>query len=102
MDLRITGKTALITGGDSGIGWHTAQELLHEGATVFLTDRDPDELARAADALDVAEGRVLHHAADVTRLDEIEALGAAVQEAVGDIDILVHAAGVTGAQGLFH
>ena len=79
MDLRITGKTALITGGDSGIGWHTAQELLHEGATVFLTDRDPDELARAADSLDVAEGRVLHHAADVTRLDEIEALGAAVQ-----------------------
>ena len=55
MDLRITGRTALITGGDSGIGWHTAQELLREGVTVFLTDRDPDELARAADALDAPE-----------------------------------------------
>ena len=102
MDLCITGKTALITGGDSGIGWHTAQELLREGVTVFLTDREPERLARAADTLDVSEGRVLHHAADVTRLEEIEALGAAVQEEVGDIDILVHAAGVTGAQGLFH
>lgn len=102
MDLHITGKKALITGGDSGIGWHTAQELLREGVTVFLTDRGPDELARAADALDAPAGRVHHHAADVTRLEEIEALGAAVQDAIGDIDILVHAAGVTGAQGLFH
>ena len=45
MDLHVTGKKALITGGDSGIGWHSAQELLHAGVTVFLTDRDPEELA---------------------------------------------------------
>src|SRR5690606_27720738 len=78
------------------------QELLREGVTVSLTDRDPERLARAADALDVSEGWVLHHAADVGRLEEIEALGTVVQEEVGDVDILVHAAGVTGAQGLFH
>lgn len=102
MDLHITGKKALITGADSGIGWHAAQELVREGVTVFLTDRDPDELARAVEALGAPESQVLHHAADVTSFEEIEALGAAVQDTIGDIDILVHAAGVTGAQGLFH
>ena len=38
MDLGISGRTALVTGGDSGIGWHTAQLLLAEGVTVVVTD----------------------------------------------------------------
>ena len=89
MDLCITGKTALITGGDSGIGWHTAQERLREGVTVFLTDREPERLARAADTLDVSEGRVRHHAAAVTRLEGIAALGAAVLALLGGAVCLV-------------
>lgn len=102
MDLGLTGRRALITGADSGIGWHTARELLAEGATVFLTDKDPEELTKAADALPGPQGRVFHHAADVTDLASIDELGRAVEEAVGDVDILVHSAGITGAQGLFH
>lgn len=42
MDLGLDGRTALVTGGDSGIGWHTARLLLEEGATVVLSDQDPD------------------------------------------------------------
>jgi NAD(P)-dependent dehydrogenase (short-subunit alcohol dehydrogenase family) len=102
MDLGITGKIALVTGGDSGIGWHTAQMLLREGATVVLSDRDQDELDAAAAKLDVGDGAVHAFAADITSLDSLAALHDRVQEAVGDIDILVQAAGVTGAQGLFH
>lgn len=102
MDLGIAGRTALVTGGDSGIGWHTAKLLLEEGATVVITDLDSEALADAASRLDAADGRLFSFAADITSLDDVATLHERVQEAVGDIDILVQSAGVTGAQGLFH
>ncbi len=102
MDLGITGRTALITGADSGIGWHTAQQLLDEGATVFLTDQDPEKLEQAATALDGPSSHIHRRAADVTSRDSLAELAAAVADEVGRIDILVHCAGITGAQGLFH
>lgn len=102
MDLNIAGRKALITGADSGIGWHTAQQLLNEGATVFLTDQNPDQLEQAAGALEGPRDRIFHHPADVTDVDSLSALAEAVGDQVGRIDILVHCAGVTGAQGLFH
>ncbi|MDN5683013.1 SDR family NAD(P)-dependent oxidoreductase [Corynebacterium glyciniphilum] len=102
MDLEMSGRTALITGGDSGIGWHTAAALLAEGATVVLTDKDSDELQKAASALEADSGRLHTFAADLTRLDDIEALRRHVAETAGHVDTVVHCAGVTGAQGLFH
>jgi NAD(P)-dependent dehydrogenase (short-subunit alcohol dehydrogenase family) len=102
MDLGITGKKALISGGDSGIGWETAKLLLAEGVTVVLTDQDQDSLDEAAGKLDAPDGKLHAFAADITDLDSVAALHASVQEAVGDIDILVQSAGITGAQGLFH
>ncbi len=101
MDLGITGKTALITGADSGIGWETARILLSEGATVVLSDQDQGSLDEAAAKLDGGD-RVHAFAADVTSVESLAALHDKVQEAVGDIDILVQSAGITGAQGLFH
>ncbi|MET0860823.1 MAG: SDR family oxidoreductase [Microbacterium sp.] len=102
MDLGIEGRIALITGADSGIGWHTAQALLDEGAIVVISDQDQDQLDAAAVRLAGARDRVHAFAADITDLASLEALHDAVQQAVGDIDILVQSAGVTGAQGLFH
>jgi NAD(P)-dependent dehydrogenase (short-subunit alcohol dehydrogenase family) len=102
MDLGIQGRTALITGGDSGIGWETARLLLDEGVTVVLSDRDQRTLDAAARRLEAPEGRLHAFAADITDLESLASLHASVQEAVGDIDILVQSAGVTGAQGLFH
>ncbi|MGO3363297.1 MAG: SDR family NAD(P)-dependent oxidoreductase [Corynebacterium sp.] len=102
MDLGIDGRTALITGGDSGIGWQTASELLAEGATVVITDRDRQKLEEAAAKLDAAPGRLHAFPADLTRLGDIDALRQHVSEAVGPVDTVVHCAGVTGAQGLFH
>ena len=99
MDLGIAGKKALISGGDSGIGWETARILLEEGVTVVLTDKDQATLDEAAARLD---GPVHAFAADITSVDSIAALHRQVQGAVGDIDILVQSAGITGAQGLFH
>ncbi|AND17476.1 SDR family NAD(P)-dependent oxidoreductase [Rathayibacter tritici] len=102
MDLGITGRTALVTGGDSGIGWTTAKLLIAEGATVVISDQDQATLDEAAARLDAPEGRVHAFAADVTRTDQLAELHRRVAESVGEIDILVQCAGVTGAQGLFH
>jgi NAD(P)-dependent dehydrogenase (short-subunit alcohol dehydrogenase family) len=102
MDLGITGRVALVTGGDSGIGWHTAKTLLAEGATVVISDREQGRLDDAAAALDAPHGRLFAFAADVTSIDELADLHVKTRAAVGDIDILVQSSGVTGAQGLFH
>lgn len=102
MDLGIAGRIALVTGADSGIGWHTARTLVEEGATVVMTDRDDAALREAAGRIAAPDGRVHAFPADITSLDSLAALHGAVQDAVGDIDILVQSAGITGAQGLFH
>ena len=102
MDLGIAGRTALVTGGDSGIGWHTARELLAEGATVVISDLDQDRLDAAAAALEAPPGLLFAFAADVTSTDSLAALRARIEEAVGEIDILVQSSGITGAQGRFH
>ena len=102
MDLGIDGKKALVTGSDSGIGWETAKLLLEEGVTVVITDQYPDKLEDAARRLDAPEGRLHAFPADITDLNSLAQLGKQVQEAVGDIDILVQDAGITGAQGFFH
>lgn len=102
MDLGLAGRKALITGGDSGIGWESARLLLDEGATVFLTDLDADSLAEAAGRLTAAEGRLHYAAADITDVASVAELGRRVRATVGKIDILVQSAGITGAQGLFH
>lgn len=102
MDLGIDGRTALVTGGDSGIGWHTARMLLDEGVTVVLSDLEQAALDESAARLEAPEGRLHAFAADVTKVDSLAHLRSQVEAAVGEIDILVHAAGITGAQGYFH
>jgi NAD(P)-dependent dehydrogenase (short-subunit alcohol dehydrogenase family) len=102
MDLGIAGKKALITGGDSGIGFETARLLLAEGVTVVLSDRDPEALEESAARLDAPEGRLHAFAADITDIASVAELHRKTTDAVGAIDILVQSAGITGAQGLFH
>jgi NAD(P)-dependent dehydrogenase (short-subunit alcohol dehydrogenase family) len=102
MDLKIAGKKALVSGADSGIGWETARILLGEGVTVVITDKEQGKLDEAAARLEAAEGTLFAFAADITSVDQVAALERKVSDAVGDIDILVQSAGITGAQGLFH
>jgi NAD(P)-dependent dehydrogenase (short-subunit alcohol dehydrogenase family) len=101
MDLGIRGRTALVSGADSGIGWETARLLLDEGARVALTDIDQARLDEALERLGSPDG-AFAFAADITDVDALARLHESVQGTVGDIDILVQSAGITGAQGLFH
>ncbi|AHM05101.1 3-oxoacyl-[acyl-carrier protein] reductase [Roseibacterium elongatum DSM 19469] len=96
MDLGLTGKTALITGGASGIGRATARLLLDEGARVILVDLNGDKVADAAEAL----GKGAHALqADLGETDQVKGLVETVQERFTLPDIVVCAAGVTGAKG---
>jgi len=100
MDLSLRGKTALVTGADSGIGWHTARLLLEEGVRVAVTDVDADALARSAEQL---PGDVVAVAADLTSPDDVARLKTEVEAGLGGgPGIVVASAGITGAQGLFH
>ena len=100
MKLDIAGKIALVTGADSGIGWETARMLLEEGVKVAISDQDDDALQKAVKALE-RYGAVIGVAADVTKVEDVKALFATVRERLGDPDIVVNAAGVTGATGDF-
>lgn len=87
----LKGKVALVTGGNSGIGYATAKELKQEGATVILTGRRPEAVEAAARELGVT-GMV----ADQGNVEAIEGLAAAVKAQFGTVDILFINAGVTG------
>lgn len=92
---RLAGKTALVTGGASGIGRATVSAFLAEGARVGIGDRDVDAGQRLVHELD-AGSRVCFHPADVRRAAEVEALVRAALEAFGSLSILVNAAGASG------
>jgi NAD(P)-dependent dehydrogenase (short-subunit alcohol dehydrogenase family) len=93
MDLQLTGKHTLITGGSRGIGLACARLFLREGARVSLVGRSSEHMGKAIAAL-AAEGlQVAGYCADLT---DATAAAQAVQQAEaagGPIDILVNSAG---------
>jgi NADP-dependent 3-hydroxy acid dehydrogenase YdfG len=89
---RLTGKTALVTGGGSGIGLAAARALLAKGANVAITGRTMERLRNAASKLNGGD-RLICHAADVTQPDAVEAMVQAVTARFGRIDILINNAG---------
>ena len=92
----ITGKSALITGGGSGIGLGCASRLVQDGAHVTICGRTEDKLVAAVDviAAQAADGATVRHiVADVTVEDEIAAANAFAAEVTGGLDILVANAG---------
>src|SRR5271166_3239463 len=89
---KLSGKTALITGGGSGIGLAVARSFLQEGARVAITGRNADKLKQAAQTL-AAGDRLTFHATDVADPAQVKSLVTTVMEHFGRIDILVNNAG---------
>ena len=93
MDLKLAGKTVVITGGSGGIGRGLVLEFAREGANVASVDQDPgDQLVEAARAQGLA-GTVFPVQADITQRSGVAAMIAAVHERFGPIDVLVNNAG---------
>jgi NAD(P)-dependent dehydrogenase (short-subunit alcohol dehydrogenase family) len=88
---RLDGKTAVITGGNSGIGLATAQRFVQEGAFVFITGRRQDELDKAVKQI----GRnVMGVQGDVSNLADLDRLYETVKQQKGRIDVLFANAGI--------
>jgi len=102
MELELTGKTALITGGSRGIGLAIAARFAEAGANVMLSSRTADDLAEAAHGLvagGAAEERVAWVAAHVGHPDDAASSVAATAARFGGIDVLVNNAGTNPYYG---
>lgn len=94
MDLKLKGKTALVTGGSAGIGYAIAHRLASEGVDVAICARRPDQLESAGEKLRAETGRTIHCIqTDITALDDIADLASSVEEKFGRLDILINNAG---------
>ncbi|MFY9869453.1 MAG: glucose 1-dehydrogenase [Candidatus Nitrosopolaris sp.] len=87
---RLEGKTAVITGGNSGIGLATAWRFVQEGAYVFITGRRQNELDKAVTQIGK---NVIGVQGDVTNLEDLDRLYETVKQQKGRIDVLFANAG---------
>jgi len=92
----LTGKTAIVTGANSGIGFETAKALAHKGAEVILACRDTLKGEEAAGAITryYSEAKIEVMTLDLSSLDSIKKFTGIVNKKYSKIDILVNNAGV--------
>jgi NAD(P)-dependent dehydrogenase (short-subunit alcohol dehydrogenase family) len=90
----LEGKTALVTGAASGIGFETALEFVQRGADLVICDVDEAGLDAARDRFEEIGGNVLARKVDVSSAEEMEAFAAEVHGRVEAVDILMNNAGV--------
>jgi NAD(P)-dependent dehydrogenase (short-subunit alcohol dehydrogenase family) len=90
--MKLTGKKALITGGNSGIGLATARLFIAEGARVAITGRDQKTLDEAIAEL---EPNPRGYRADITVVEDRERLFAALVKDFGKLDIVFANAGIS-------
>ena len=91
MDLKLSGKTALVTGGSRGIGRAVAARLAEEGVTVAIAARDTASVKAAAAELSAQTGgRVVGFAVDMGHEDQVRRLVDEATAEIGPISILVN------------
>jgi 3-oxoacyl-[acyl-carrier protein] reductase len=98
MEVRLDGRTAIITGASKGLGLAMAKEFAASGANVAILARNRDSLDEAqAIASEGASGRVETFSCDVSKPDEISKTFEAVIKTFKHVDILVNNAGISRA-----
>jgi NAD(P)-dependent dehydrogenase (short-subunit alcohol dehydrogenase family) len=93
---RLDGRTAIITGGASGIGKATAVLFGREGAAVVIADVDESQGPVAAREIVDAGGRATFVRTDVSREDDVRAMVDATRREYGSVDVLFNNAGIEG------
>lgn len=98
MELKLEGKTAVITGGSKGIGFAVAEGLAQEGVDVALIARKEKDLNEAAEEIEKSYGvRALAVKADVTKAEDIEKAVTEIEKFSDSVNILINNAG-TGSK----
>jgi NAD(P)-dependent dehydrogenase (short-subunit alcohol dehydrogenase family) len=90
-------KTVLITGATGGIGQALAFEFARAGATVVISARSEDPLQALAERLKRQGGQALALRCDVREKRQVDALGAAITERAGTVQVLINNAGIAPA-----
>lgn len=93
MTKKLEGKIAVITGGNSGMGFATAQRFVSDGAFVFITGRRKNELDDAVK--EIGKNNISGIQGDVSNMSDLDRLYATVKEQKGHLDILFANAGVS-------
>ncbi|MEV4352516.1 SDR family NAD(P)-dependent oxidoreductase [Actinoplanes sp. NPDC049596] len=94
MAAELSGKVALVTGGNSGIGRAAATALAARGATVVLSGRDGERGARAVEQIERAGGSAFFVPIDLRDEASARSLATRAVELAGPVDILVNSAGI--------
>ena len=95
----LEGRTALVTGASSGIGWVLAQGLAAAGARIVAVARRADRLDDLVSKIEQQGGSAIAAQADVTDIASVERAFDAAEAAFGMVDVVVSNAGVTDARG---
>ena len=90
----LSGKVAIVTGGNGGIGYGMARGLAQAGANIIIAARRPEKNAQAVAALQETGAKALSVVTDVQNESSVQAMVHAAVEAFGSIDILVNNAGI--------
>jgi NAD(P)-dependent dehydrogenase (short-subunit alcohol dehydrogenase family) len=90
----LTGKVAVVTGGNMGLGEAFARALAEVGASVVIAARHRQRSEEVAASIEAAGGRAISVELDVTRRDQVESMVSTVNARLGPIDVLVNNAGV--------
>lgn len=96
LELGLTGKSAIVTGGSAGIGFATAKALYKEGVSVAIAARDVDRLEKAANEIRELPNhgnKVIAIPTDITQAENIDNLVSKTLATFGQIDILINNAG---------
>lgn len=97
---RVSGKVALITGAGMGLGRATALLLAREGATLAISDINPEAGAETVELIRQAGGRASFHKHDVSDPDAWTSVLKAFEEEFGRLDVLVNNAGIAIAKNV--
>ena len=92
--MEFANRCAMITGGGSGMGLLSGEELAKQGASVALLDVNEDALARAEEKIKALGGKVLALKVDIRKYDQVEAAANKIVETFGSIDILLYLIGI--------
>jgi len=87
--LDIAGKTALVTGAGANMGQAIALALAEQGVTVLVTDRSAELISETISKIEAFGGTAYGFGADLSDLEEVEALGAAALKHLKQVDIFV-------------